>query len=228
MARGNLSGLGGAVLRRVHRGYAVTSAMVAPYAAAWKAANERARAAEGPLWVALGDSTGQGIGAAAHDRGYVGALLAELVERTGEPWRVVNLSRSGARAADVLAGQVPALEELAPLGPALVTLAVGANDLLRRTPEAALEATLGAVLDRLPAGAVVATLPQGLGRHRPLEVNRFLRQRAVAGRLRVADVWARTAPPWSGKFAADGFHPNETGYLDWVAAFLEALGHEPR
>lgn len=227
MARPGLSGVGGALLRRVHRGYAHTSAMVVPYAEEWEAANLRARAGVGPLWVALGDSTGQGIGAPAHDQGYVGGLLAWLVERSGRPWRVVNLSRSGARAADVLATQVPALGELAPLEPALVTLAVGANDMLRRTPMAAVEGALGTVLGHLPVGSVVATLPQGLGRRRPPLVNQFIRRRAADLGLRVADVWSRTGPPWSGQFAADGFHPNEVGYRHWVDAFTDALGRPP-
>jgi len=197
--------------------------MVLPYAESWSEANEAARTAgSGPLWVALGDSTGQGIGASSYDRGYVGGLRAWLGERTGQPWRVVNLSRSGARATDVLAEQLAAMEALVDK-PDLVTLAIGANDMLRRTPPDRLHATMSAVLDRLPPGAVVATLPQGLGRTRPVKVNQFL-ARATTGRgLVVADLWGHTGPPWSGKFAADGFHPNDTGYRDWVAAFTEAL-----
>lgn len=202
--------------------------MVEPYAAAWAEANGLARTGAGPLWVALGDSTGQGIGAPRHDQGYVGGVLAWLTERSGRPWRVVNLSRSGARAADVLAGQLPALEELAAVArPDLVTLAVGANDMVRRTPLARLLPTLGLLIDALPAPAVVATLPQGLGQRRPLAVNQFIRDRAEAAGHRVADVWARTGPPWAGKFAADGFHPNEVGYRDWVDAFVAAVGEPP-
>ncbi|MGH9189984.1 MAG: SGNH/GDSL hydrolase family protein [Acidimicrobiales bacterium] len=213
---------GGLVLRRVHPGWARTSAMVLPYAETWSAANEAARAAEGRLWVVLGDSTAQAVGASSHRRGYVGGLLAWLGERTGETWRVVNLSRSGARAADVLAEQLPALEALGD-GPELVTLAVGANDMVRRTPLARLEATLTAVLDRLPAGSVVATLPQGLGRGRPTAVNRLLTRLADERGLTLADLWSHTGPPWAGKFAGDGFHPNDDGYRDWVAAFTAAL-----
>lgn len=210
------------LLRRVHPGWAVTSAMVAPYAEAWAAANARAQAGTGPLWVALGDSTAQGIGASSHDRGYVGGLLAWLDERTGRPWRVVNLSRSGARAADVLVEQVPAFEAI-DTRPALVTLAVGANDMVRRTPLARLEESLIAVLDRLPRGSVVGTLPQGLGRRRPPVVNDLIARLAVERGMVVADLWSRTGPPWRGNFAADSFHPNDTGYRNWLAGFTEAL-----
>ena len=47
----------------------------------------------------LGDSTGQGLGAPSPEGGYVGQALAELRLRTGLPWRVLNLSVSGALSA---------------------------------------------------------------------------------------------------------------------------------
>ena len=39
----------------------------------------------------------------------------------------------------------------------------------------------------------------------------------------MADVGARTGPPWEGKYAEDRFHPGALGYADWAAAFAEAL-----
>jgi hypothetical protein len=49
-------------------------AQIVPYALAWQHANLAALRATGPLWVALGDSMSQGIGASAYDRGRVGVL----------------------------------------------------------------------------------------------------------------------------------------------------------
>ena len=43
---------------------------VARYALEWERDNEEALAADGPLWIALGDSGAAAIGASAHDRGY--------------------------------------------------------------------------------------------------------------------------------------------------------------
>lgn len=221
---GRRSGVAGSLLRRLHGGYAQISATVGPYAEFWRAVSDRAMATgDGPLLVALGDSTAQGIGASRPELGYVGGLVDWLTARTGQPWRVVNLSASGARAGDVLAGQLPALGDLG-RPPDLVTLAVGANDIVRRTPMAALQAALSALVDQLPAGSVVGTIPQGLGR-RPALVNEFLARRCAERELVVADVWGRTGPPWAGKFAADSFHPNDHGYRNWLAAFTEALEH---
>ena len=206
-------------VRRIHR-------QVPRYARAWDEANALARTRTGPLWVVLGDSTAQGIGAASYTDGYVGQLLAILDRRRGQHgrWRVVNLSRSGARTADVLAVQLPVLEAIAAeQAPELVTCAIGANDLIP-TPTGVLVAQLRAVIARLPAGSVIATMPQGLRPRRAVVVNDMIRQEAPAAGLLVADVWRHTGPPWRGKFASDGFHPAAPGYADWTAAFAEALG----
>jgi len=202
-------------LRRVH-------AQVATYATAWEEANGRDIGAEGPLWAVLGDSTAQAIGAPSWDEGYVGQLRRALDDASPHPWRVVNFSRSGARAADVLDRQLPRLDAL-PAVPALVTCAIGANDIVRRTPMPELEASLGRIMARLPPGSVMATLPKGLHAVRTEAANRHIRAEAPRAGLVVADVWARTGPPWHGKLAADGFHPGALGYADWAAAFAGAL-----
>jgi lysophospholipase L1-like esterase len=204
-------------LRQVH-------AQVARYASAWEEANGRDLGSEGPLWVVLGDSTAQGVGAPSWDEGYVGQLRRALDAGSERPWRVVNLSRSGARAADVEDRQLPLLEAIPAPGPDLVTCAIGANDIVRRTSPAQLEATLRRIVARLPARAVMATLPKGLHGGRTEAANRCIRAEAPRAGLVVADVWAHTGPPWHGKLAADGFHPGALGYADWAAAFAEALG----
>ena len=202
-------------LRKVH-------GQVARYAAEWEAANGTAMAGAGPLWVVLGDSTAQGIGAPSWDEGYVGQLRRALDDGSERPWRVVNLSKSGARSDDLLDRQLPALEALA-TPPDLVTCAIGANDIVRRTPPAVLEERLRAIIRRLPERAIIATLPQGLGPERSQAVNRVIRQEAPAAGLVVADVWAHTGPPWHGKYAEDRFHPGALGYADWAAAFAGVL-----
>jgi len=202
-------------LRQVH-------SQVATYAAAWEEANGRDIGAEGPLWAVLGDSTAQAIGAPSWDEGYVGQLRRALDDTSSRPWRVLNVSRSGARAADVLDRQLPALSAL-PGSPALVTCAIGANDIVRRTPVPELRATLGRIMACLPPRSVVATLPKGLHAARTEAANHFIRDEAPRAGLLVADVWARTGPPWHGKLAADGFHPGALGYADWAAAFAAVL-----
>jgi acyl-CoA thioesterase I len=210
------------VTQRVLPGVRATLGRSAEFAAWWAASNAEALAGTGPLWVALGDSTAQGIGADRPDLGYVGQLHARLAME-GRQWRLVNLSRTGARVGDVLSDQFPRAIDL---GPSLVTCAIGSNDILWRTPRAAFDVALDDLLEALPTGAVIATLPHGLGRRRTNAVNERIVATAAARGLRVADVGATTAPPYRGKFASDGFHPNEVGYRSWTDAFVEALRDE--
>lgn len=212
----------GRLARTLHPGLRTVHAQVARFAAEWERANRVAVDGSGPLWVVLGDSTAQGIGAPTWDEGYVGQLLRALDDGADRPWRVVNLSKSGARTADVVDRQLPALEAMA--GPAdLVTCAIGANDIVRRTPLPVLERRLREIVVRLPSRAIMATIPQGLSTVRTEAANRLIRAEAPTVGLVVADVWARTGPPWHGKLAADGFHPGLLGYADWAAAFSDVL-----
>jgi len=215
----------GRVARLFLPGVRAVYAQVAPFARAWDEANDAALDGEGPLWVVLGDSTAQGIGAPAYDQGYVGQLRAALDEHSSTPWRVLNLSRSGAKAAEVVRAQLPRLEAL-PVAPELITCAIGANDMFP-TPLPDLLVSIREIMRRLPGGAVIATIPQGLRPVRATVVNDVIRAEAPAAALMVADLWAHTGPPWHGKLAADGFHPGITGYADWAAAFAEALPDDP-
>src|SRR5215468_5202219 len=58
----------------------------AVFARHWQDNNDQVLALDGPLWVVLGDSTAQGLGASRPDGGYVGQVLADLRQRTGLPW----------------------------------------------------------------------------------------------------------------------------------------------
>ncbi len=189
----------------------------------WEAANVAARDAPGRLWLVLGDSTAQGIGAPRPDRGYVGQLQAMLEARDAQPWRVLNASRSGARLGDVLTRQLAWLDEV-PAAPDLITCVAGSNDVAWRPRLGGTLGDLAILLDRLPRGAVVATVPRGLHPGRARVVSDRILAAAPSRGLVVADVWAHTGPPWAGKLAPDDFHPSERGYEDWTAALAEALG----
>jgi lysophospholipase L1-like esterase len=109
----------------------------------------------GILYVALGDSTAQGIGASAPERGYVGLIAQRLRSATGRPVQVLNVSRSGARVHDVVVEQLP---RVAGLAPDLVTVAVGANDLKHYDPDG-FRADVDALIASLGATTVVGDVP---------------------------------------------------------------------
>jgi len=204
------------------------------YAAYWAAHNERvlreraAQAAPGPLWVAIGDSTAQGLGATGPRGGYVGQALTQLRRTTGQHWQVVNLSVSGSLIRDVLADQVP---RLADYQPDLVTCGTGANDILFSAP-AKLFADLRALLAAVPDNTVLLDLPLPAGfwwivGHISVpyitRMNRVIHEVADERNLPVAQVSTHFTAPWAGKFACDNFHPSQDGYRDWTRALLTAL-----
>ncbi len=165
----------------------------------------------------LGDSTAQAIGATAPDRGYVGLVRAWLEQRDARPWRVRNLSVSGARAADVVSVQLPLVEAVRA---DLVSCAIGANDLLRRSRD--LELRLATIAGALPPGSLLANLPRGLREGDATRVNARIAALTADHGLRLVDLWSVTGPPWRGKYAADMFHPSDLGYQDWANAFIDA------
>ena len=188
------------------------------YAADWEAANRAAQELAGPLWVVLGDSAAQGIGTPAYDQGYVGVVLERLRRSTGDPWRAINLSRSGAKTRELVTTQWP---RAAHLPAALLTAVVGGNDAVWTPLETWLR-DIDALTAVLPARAVVATVARGVREKKTRVANEHLRVRAKEHDLRVADLWRHTGPPYGGLYY-DGFHPNERGYLQWVDALAEAL-----
>ncbi len=150
----DLSGLRGGWFGRWTDGVVAMRGDCVAFASHWQLHNDRIAAESGPLWVVLGDSTAQGLGAPGPESGYVGQVLAELRERTGQRWRVLNLSTSGALIRDVLQYQLPRL----PAAPDLVTCGIGANDILYTAPSR-LFADLRTLIATLPEQTVVLDLP---------------------------------------------------------------------
>jgi acyl-CoA thioesterase I len=181
----------------------------------------------GPLWVVLGDSTAQGLGAPSPEGGYVGQVLAALRQRTGLPWQVLNLSVSGALIRDVLNGQLPGV----PAEADLITCGIGVNDVLFTGP-GKLFSDLRALVAAVPEHTVLLDLPLparygGLIGWASLpyvaRINRTLHDVAASRGLPVAEVSAHFMPPWSGKLASDCFHPSQDGYRDWTRAVLAVV-----
>ena len=221
------SGLRAGPVGRWTDGVAAMRGDCVAFASHWQAHNYRILTETGPLWVVLGDSTGQGLGAFSPEGGYVGQTLAGLRLGTGLPWRVLNLSVSGALIRDVLHGQLPRL----PTAADLVTCGIGANDILY-TPPAKLLRDLRALLAAIPDDTVVLDLPLPTGIWGILgrisvpyvtRINRTIHESALARGLPVAEISAHFLPPWAGKFASDSFHPSQAGYRDWTRALLAAI-----
>jgi acyl-CoA thioesterase I len=232
------AGLSSGRLGRWTDGVAALRSDRVTFAAYWAAHNERvlrARAAAlrhgepvDPLWVALGDSTAQGLGAPGPHGGYVGQTLQQLRRQTGRHWRVVNLSVSGSLMRDVVAAQLPQLSEHKP---DLITCGAGTNDILFSGP-GTLFSDLRALLAAVPDKTVLLDLPKpagfwGVVGHMSVpyvtRINRVINEVAAERKLPVARVSAHFTAPWLGKLSVDSFHPSQDGYRDWSRALVEAL-----
>ncbi|MTD16929.1 SGNH/GDSL hydrolase family protein [Nakamurella sp. YIM 132087] len=210
------------VLGALMPGVRTVQEQVTPYARAWRRDNLGALTARGPLWVALGDSMSQGIGATAHDRGWVGQLH-DLLRADRPDLRLVNLSQSGARLQDVLDDQLPALRELP--SPVLTTLLIGSNDMVshryRGGARDRMREVLAALAD-LPGLKVVGTLPNP---NRTAAGMSALAVRAAQQRgMAVAELREPRTTQWQGKLAPDHFHPNDAGYTSIAEVFADAIG----
>lgn len=184
----------------------------------------------GIVYVALGDSAAQSIGASRPERGYVGLLAKWMREETGSPVLVVNLSRSGATVRDVLDTQLP---RLLPLQPDIVTVAVGGNDIRSYNP-ARFAADVEELAAALPAGTLVADVPyfmHGRWEDDADQAAETVAKGARAHQLQVVPLHRalrdRGAIAMLTDFAADWFHPNDRGHRVWADALWTELRRSP-
>lgn len=210
-------------LGHVVPGIARVRAQAEPYADVWVARNRAALAAiergeAGRRWIVLGDSMAQGVGASSPDAGWVGQVADRLADL--EPLTLLNLSATGARVPDVLAQQLPVLEALPPTTapPDVVVAVIGSNDLFAgRRFRDGLPDAMRELVERLPDGSVIASLPQPQSAAQ--EANRWIDAAVSAGRLHCVDLRVSGPSSWRGLVAEDRFHPNDAGY----AALTDAI-----
>lgn len=192
------------------------------------------------VYVALGDSTVEGIGASRPETNYVSRLHARLRERYPNA-RLVNLGVGGATSRNVINRQ---LDRAVGLKPQLLTLSVGPNDITSRvgvkTYAENMDTILGRLAQETDAVIVVNLLPD-------LAVTPRFRERgevaSIVGRLStefndelarvakrhgaaVVDLYRasrREVPGHPELLARDGYHPSDLGYARWAELMWEAV-----
>ena len=183
-------------------------------------------------YVALGDSTVEGVGATSAATTYVGQIHRRLqVLYPGA--RVDNLGAGGATSADVLERQ---LARAVALAPQLVTLSIGPNDITTHVPLARYERNVAAILARLThatGAVVVANLLPDLAvtpRFRAheakpvvarltVEFNEALARQARQHGVELVDLYGPSqaeVPVRPELMSRDGYHPSDAGYARWA------------
>lgn len=177
------------------------------------------------VYVALGDSAAQAIGASSPENGYVSLLAKQIGVVTGKRVRVVNLSVSGARVKDVVDKQLPELKQYRP---DLVTVECGGNDVLHFN-EASYRADYTKLVDGLPQGIFVANVPYFGGRKSGADATALLASQIATEKinragLNLVDLQTYTRTRNSPRnYSYDFFHPSNYGYRVWYAAFWDAI-----
>lgn len=185
-------------------------------------------------YVALGDSTGVGVGA-DNDGGYPERLYQRM-KQSGFKAGIMNLAESGATTKDLLQGPVQKAVEVRP---ALVTLGIGTNDLWRMVPMGMFETNLKMIADalegtgarvlvsnvidlsRAPIAAMIDALLQvsrALFLKRLEQFNAALNALGRRPNFQVVDLFSVVAkePNVDAIFSPDGFHPSSLGYDRWA------------
>lgn len=188
------------------------------------------------VYVALGDSTGAGVG--ARDGGYVARLFKRIEER--RPGSTLsNLCMSGATTEDIVRAQ---LEKGVALNPDLVTVGIGINDighgLTLEQFSKNYEEILTTLKEKTHAQIVVTNIPDVSSAPRIPSVMRTTYQRQIdqfCQRLEeiakrhgvtVFDVYSITKnelPSHPEYFSNDGFHPSDEGYELWATNMWPTL-----
>jgi lysophospholipase L1-like esterase len=97
--------------------------------------------------VALGDSTVQAVGASSPELGTVGRVADQIRRETGREVHIDNVSVFGAKAADVVREQLGKVDLV---GADIIIVAVGANDLLRKTDLESFRTSITELMAALP------------------------------------------------------------------------------
>ena len=185
----------------------------------------------GPIvYVALGDSTGAGVG--ARDGGYVARIFKRLEERRPGS-KLSNLCVSGATTADLLRSQ---LDRSVAANPDLVTVGIGINDighgLTLEQFSKNYEQILSTLKEKTRAEIVVTNIPDISSAPRiPGPLRSEYQQQIVQFSARLEEIAKRHGvtifdihsvtkkelPFHSEYFSSDGFHPSDQGYELWAS-----------
>lgn len=196
----------------------------------WSENNSQPISSEDLLYVAMGNSAAQGIGASSPEKGYVGLVAAALAKKTGKNVRIINLSVTGAKVQDLIDKQLPKLQSLPVNNQTVVTVEIGANDMGSFESDR-FKQNFETIMQQLPSQSIVADIPYfGGGRYQEHEdsaqsASNIIYELAGKYNLQMAPLHEITKEKDSFFVnAADWFHPNDRGYHNWAEAFLRTMG----
>jgi lysophospholipase L1-like esterase len=194
------------------------------------------------VYLALGDSYTIGTGGSGRPRGFPALIARKLATASGRLVSVRNMGVDGYSADDVIRHELPVLDRIAP---DVVSVLIGANDVMRGHSRDDYQASLAWIYDALasrlrsPALAVAISVPDWSVAPAASSFGEVDRIRLVIDGLNaVARVdaaargflWvdltevSRSNASDPGWFATDGLHPSNAQYAAWVDLIWETVG----
>jgi lysophospholipase L1-like esterase len=184
-------------------------------------------------YLALGDSFTIGTGSSPEEA--FPARLAARWSQAGRSVALLNLGRDGFSTDELIEVELPRVKAFAPTR---VTLAVGANDIVRHPDPERYRAQLRRIFAALASAGVVASrvwcLPQpdwsqspiasafgdrGVMHQEIAQYNAILADEAKRAGATYVDLWPEMqAEAKAGLIASDGLHPSAQAHDAWAAA----------
>lgn len=199
--------------------------------------SERVLGAGPPLrYIAAGDSTAVGVGASKTENTYTFQIAQQLAQAHTVDY--LNIGVKGYTSKNVLQKQVGLIINF---NPDIVTISMGGNDATHLVASSELLANYEAIIHQLlqhthatlyltdvPQFNSVSLLPWlyvRLIEFRSRNQNAAILKLA-SDRVKIINIhdfgWAKFSD-LHATTALDGFHPNDSGYKNWTAAFLEQI-----
>ena len=174
------------------------------------------------IYMALGDSLSQGVGASSPAKGMIGILANRISTKTGRPVHVINISKSGARIADVLKDQLPLLLSQNPK-PDIITLDIGSND-LSQYDIVKFDKEFSELAAQLPKDSIVIEIsPYFKGK--AVAANEIINRHVKDNGLVLSSIkesGVNLNLNWL-EYSGDFFHPSNRGYKKWADVFWAAI-----
>lgn len=190
------------------------------------------------VYVAIGDSTVEGIGASHHSKSFP-SLVFEKIKKDKKEAVFYNLGKGGAKVRDVIESQLPKAIELKPN---LITISVGGNDLHRRTKLKHFEKDflhlIKTLKEKTDAEIIISNIPdvsllptlsifvKYLSKFMTGRLNRVINKHAKQFKCILIDLYEgsrENSRKYRDLISSDGFHPSDKGYSLWANAIIAYL-----
>lgn len=193
---------------------------------------------KGFVYVAIGDSSVEGVGASHHTKSYP-SLVFEKIKLTYPEGEYHNLGKSGDRIKHVIENQLP---QALVLKPNLVTVSIGVNDIRGRVKLSQFEKDLvylicslqretdaKVIITNIPDFSSLPSLPIYIriaSKILILRFNKSIEKISDNFGLTLVDIFKvsrKLCKQWRDFISNDGYHPSDAGYAIWAETIISSI-----